>query len=91
MCTGAEIALGAMVLGSTAATAYSAHKQGKAQERAMKKAAEEAEKNKVVPTITDNSTALEAARKRLAGKRGAASTVLAGDYRQSAAKRLLGE
>lgn len=91
MCTGAEIALGAMALGATGASMYQQHKAAKEQKRAIKKAEQEAEKNKVLPTITDDSAALESARKRLASRRGAASTVLAGDYRQSAAKRLLGE
>ncbi len=89
--TGAEIALGGLMLAGAGASAYSSHKAAKEQGKAMKKAAEEAEKNRVLPTISDNSSAVEAARKRLAGKRGAASTVLAGDYRQGAAKRLLGE
>ena len=73
------------------ASMYSAHKQEKAQKEAMKQMEEEAAKNKVKPTIVDESAAQEEARKRNALKQGRASTILAGDYRQSAVKRLLGE
>ena len=82
------LALGAAMLG---ASMYSAHKQDKAQKRAMKQLEEEAAKNEVKPTIVDDSRQQEERRKRNQLKQGSASTVLAGDYRQSAAKRLLGE
>lgn len=52
---------------------------------------EEMAKNEVKPTIVDDSRQQEERRKRNQLKQGSASTVLAGDYRQSAAKRLLGE
>lgn len=84
---GALLAIGAMLGG----TMYSAHKQEKAQKEAMKQMEEEAAKNKVKPTIVDESAAQEEARKRNALKQGRANTILAGDYRQSAVKRLLGE
>ncbi len=83
----ALLAIGAMF----GASMYSAHKQEKAQKEAMKQMEEEAAKNKVKPTIVDESAAQEEARKRNALKQGRASTILAGDYRQSAVKRLLGE
>ncbi len=85
--------LGLALLGAALAGAsmYSAHKQDKAQKKALKQMEEEAAKNEVKPTIVDNSQAEEERRKRNQLKQGSASTVLAGDYRQSAAKRLLGE
>lgn len=82
------LALGAAMLG---ASMYSAHKQDKAQKRAMKQLEEEQAKNEVKPTIVDDSRQQEERRRRNQLKQGSASTVLAGDYRQSAAKRLLGE
>lgn len=82
------LALGAALFG---ASLYSAHKQEKEQKKAMKKLEEEAAKNEVKPTIVDDSRSQEERRKRNQLKQGSASTVLAGDYRQSAAKRLLGE
>ena len=82
------LALGAAMLG---ASMYSAHKQAKEQKRAMKQLEEEQAKNEVKPTIVDDSRQQEERRKRNQLKQGSASTVLAGDYRQSAAKRLLGE
>ena len=77
--------------GMGAYSADQADKQEKAQKKAMKQMEEEAAKNKVKPTIVDESAAQEEARKRNALKKGRASTILAGDYRQSAVKRLLGE
>ncbi len=77
--------------GMGAYSADQADKQEKAQKKAMQKMEEEAEKNKVTPTVVDDSVAQEEARRRNAAKRGRASTILAGDYRQSAVKRLLGE
>lgn len=82
------LALGAALLG---ASLYSGHKQAKEQKRAMKQLEEEQAKNEVKPTIVDDSRQQEERRKRNQLKQGSASTVLAGDYRQSAAKRLLGE
>lgn len=71
--------------------ALAARDAAKEQQRAMERMQAEAEKNKVKPTIVDESAAQEEARKRNALKKGRASTILAGDYRQSAVKRLLGE
>ena len=82
------LALGAAMLG---AHAYSSHQQEKQQKRALQQMEEEAAKNQIKPTIVDESQAAEERRKRNALKQGRASTVLAGDYRQSATKRLLGE
>ena len=82
------LALGAALLG---ASMHSANKQAKEQKRAMKQMEEEMAKNEVKPTIVDDSRQQEERRKRNQLKQGSASTVLAGDYRQSAAKRLLGE
>lgn len=85
--------LGMLALGSAlvGASLYSGHQQAKEQKRAMKQLEEEAAKNEVKPTIVDDSRQQEERRKRNQLKQGSASTVLAGDYRQSAAKRLLGE
>lgn len=82
------LALGAALLGGSL---WASHKQEKEQKKAMKKLEEEQAKNEVKPTIVDNSKAEEERRKRNQLKQGSASTVLVGDYRQSAAKRLLGE
>lgn len=82
------LALGAALLG---ASLYSGHKQAKEQKKAMKQMEEDMAKNEVKPTIVDDNRAQEERRKRNQLKQGSASTVLAGDYRQSAAKRLLGE
>lgn len=82
------LALGALALG---AGLWSSHKQAKEQKKAMKKLEEEAAQNEVKPTIVDEGRAEEERRKRNQLKQGSASTQLVGDYRQSAAKRLLGE
>lgn len=82
------LALGAALLGGSL---YAQNRQQKAQKEAMKQMQEEAEKNQVKPTIVDNSRAEEARRRKNNSKQGSASTVLAGDYKTSAVKRLLGE
>lgn len=66
--------------------ALAAHDAAKEQRRAMERMQAEAEKNKVKPTIVDDSRQQEERRKRNALKKGSASTILAGDYRQSAVK-----
>lgn len=84
----ADAAVGA---GLGAYSGYQTDKTEREQKKAAKKMEEEMAKNEVKPTIVDDSRQQEERRKRNQLKQGSASTVLAGDYRQSAAKRLLGE
>lgn len=94
-------AVGGFLMGGPAGAAvgaglggYSGYQEDKAereQKKAMKKMEEELSKNEVKPTIVDDSRQQEERRRRNQLRHGSASTVLAGDYRQSAAKRLLGE